>query len=108
MVSSGLHDMPSGPTPSLTQHSFLTGGSTYCALAAMSLCGRLESLTDAEALVAWLTSRQRNDGEGGFNGRVDKPDDACYSFWCGASLSVRIEMSGNGSGRAQLYGDTSR
>ena len=26
--------------------------------------------------------------DGGFAGRTEKPADACYSFWCGASLQV--------------------
>lgn len=37
-------------------------------------------------LVQWLVSRQQPDG--GFNGRVNKMSDTCYSFWVGASLAM--------------------
>ena len=60
------------------------GGSTYCAVAALSLMGRLETAVDVPALIDWLSARQMS----GFQGRVNKVPDSCYGFWCGASLKL--------------------
>jgi geranylgeranyl transferase type-1 subunit beta len=41
--------------------------------------------------IRWLVNRQvcSDDHEkGGFNGRVNKPADTCYSFWVGGTLDV--------------------
>lgn len=41
--------------------------------------------------VRWLVSRQINSDNrdhGGFNGRVNKLADTCYSFWVGGALDV--------------------
>ncbi|KAE8204167.1 hypothetical protein CF335_g2752 [Tilletia laevis] len=62
------------------------GGSTYCALASLSLSSRLDQLQDKERSVDWLLSRQQSGS--GFNGRPEKATDTCYSFWCGASLEI--------------------
>lgn len=76
---------------------FLTGGSTYCALAALSLSNNLNRLSkqQREATIKWLISRQSelyhlDQDQLGFNGRIGKPSDSCYSFWCGAALKVRL------------------
>lgn len=64
------------------------GGSTFCALATLTLTGKLHdvlSSSNIEKCKKWLLSKQ----ELGFHGRANKPDDSCYSFWIGASLSVR-------------------
>jgi len=65
------------------------GGSTYCAIAALHLMGRLDALGDEHdgksrraRLLRWLFDRQ----SGGFNGRANKPQDACYAWWVGASI----------------------
>ncbi|PLW05353.1 hypothetical protein PCANC_15995 [Puccinia coronata f. sp. avenae] len=130
------------------------GGTTYCALASLSLLGRLESSQTEEEIsqtVRWLVDRQgelvhlseslsESDGSqgaspveasqselnasgasgasrgpigpggdvhplagfakarptvAGFQGRIGKPLDACYSFWCTASLTI---LSGQFSG----------
>ncbi|KAI8454684.1 terpenoid cyclases/protein prenyltransferase alpha-alpha toroid [Phakopsora pachyrhizi] len=94
------------------------GGTTYCALASLALLKQLESgLDDDEANVTfrWLSDRQAEysetvDGKesedevncpdsleekecvpsliAGFQGRIGKPLDTCYSFWCMAAMSV--------------------
>lgn len=90
------------------------GGMTYCSIAAYSLASRISSLKRPEAAVRWLVSRQvsppaRNstdDSEeeeqaveedripvAGFQGRIGKDTDACYSFWCTASLQVSTSYS---------------
>jgi prenyltransferase beta subunit len=60
------------------------GGATYCAVASLSLLGRLEDLgEDALArLKSWCIRRQ----VGGYSGRTNKPPDSCYSFWVGGTL----------------------
>ena len=39
---------------------------------------------EIETLKLWCVNRQTN----GFNGRVNKPTDSCYSFWIGSTLKV--------------------
>ena len=63
------------------------GGSTYCAVASLSLANKLDTIHNPEHLLSWLTARQQQK-QGGFNGRIEKDEDACYSFWCGASLKI--------------------
>ncbi|KAJ3015671.1 UNVERIFIED_CONTAM: Geranylgeranyl transferase type-1 subunit beta [Siphonaria sp. JEL0065] len=63
------------------------GGSTYCAIAALSLLGRLDVVDEyKDSLIEWLLKRQQDDG--GFAGRPGKVSDTCYSFWVGASLEI--------------------
>ncbi|CAH8558794.1 unnamed protein product [Schistosoma intercalatum] len=64
-------------------------GATYCAVASLSLIGKLESVIPSgsksrELLIKWLLNLQ----EEGFHGRVGKPDDTCYTFWVCASLKI--------------------
>jgi geranylgeranyl transferase type-1 subunit beta len=60
------------------------GGSTYCGLATLKLIGDLHTLPYRPQLVQWLVERQIS----GFQGRVNKDPDTCYSFWVGASLHM--------------------
>ena len=72
-----------GQGPGLEAH----GGSTYCAVASLSLAGRLETGLDVSQrrrLTRWCVMRL----EDGFNGRPNKPADTCYSFWVGATLRL--------------------
>ncbi len=70
------------------------GGSTYCAIAALQLMGRLDKTLGRgrrrERLIRWCVNRLSVGEEGlaGFNGRPNKPVDTCYSFWVGASLTI--------------------
>lgn len=68
--------------PELESH----GGTTFCAIATLSLTNQLDKLTpvQTEGLKRWLVNRQTS----GFQGRPNKPDDTCYSFWIGASLKI--------------------
>lgn len=47
---------------------------------------KLDSLSDTQNdnLKAWCLNRQTT----GFNGRINKPSDSCYSFWIGSTLKV--------------------
>lgn len=69
-----------GLGPGLEAH----GGSTYCGLAALSLLGALGDLARPDAAVRWCAQRQ----VGGFQGRANKDEDTCYSYWIGASLAL--------------------
>eukprot|EP01095_Lingulamoeba_sp_RSL-Kostka_P001675 TRINITY_DN12450_c0_g1_i2.p1 TRINITY_DN12450_c0_g1~~TRINITY_DN12450_c0_g1_i2.p1 ORF type:complete len:353 (-),score=116.45 TRINITY_DN12450_c0_g1_i2:111-1169(-) len=60
------------------------GGSSYCALASLKLMNRLDEIDNKEQIVDWLTSRQIS----GFQGRINKVADSCYSWWVGASLNL--------------------
>ncbi|KAF9241099.1 terpenoid cyclases protein prenyltransferase [Melanogaster broomeanus] len=65
-----------------------SGGPTYCALASIFLAGKSDRLTDGERkqTIRWLIQNQAPSG--GYRGRTNKEADACYCFWCGASLSI--------------------
>ncbi|KAG5452686.1 Geranylgeranyl transferase type-1 subunit beta [Clonorchis sinensis] len=74
-----------GNLPGLEAHA----GATYCALASLSLLGRLHSFLPRESrvydrLVKWLVKLQAE----GFHGRPQKDDDTCYTFWVCASLKL--------------------
>ncbi|XP_050401015.1 geranylgeranyl transferase type-1 subunit beta [Patella vulgata] len=72
-----------GQGPGLEAH----GGPTFCAVASLTLMGRLNSTftpTEIRKLRRWCISRQLT----GFNGRPNKIVDTCYSFWVGATLKL--------------------
>lgn len=60
------------------------GGSTFCAISSLTLMNRLNELPDLAGLVKWCIRNQGN----GFKGRTNKPEDTCYSFWLGATLTM--------------------
>eukprot|EP00736_Rhodelphis_marinus_P011955 Rmarinus@m.16484 len=65
------------------------GGSTYCAVASLSLLGCLDvhfpPCSDArERLVRWCVLRRAP----GYCGRINKPPDSCYAWWVRASLQL--------------------
>jgi len=62
------------------------GGTTFCALGSLALCPSAPELSanDRSRTLRWLCGRQI----GGFQGRTEKGQDACYSFWCGGSLKI--------------------
>lgn len=48
---------------------------------------------DTDNTIRWLVNRQigiDDNDYGGFNGRVNKLADTCYSFWVGGALDVRF------------------
>lgn len=62
------------------------GGSTYCAIATLSLLNRMDVLSKKQRskLYRWCCKRL----DEGFTGRPNKPSDTCYSFWVGATLKL--------------------
>ena len=59
------------------------GGSTFCAVASLKLMNRLDVI-DTKQLVYWCVSRQ----VGGMQGRPNKAEDTCYSYWIGGTLAL--------------------
>jgi len=80
IISSQSYDYGIGQAPDEESH----GGSTYCALASLALMGRLDDFPNRDKLLKWLIYRQQL----GFNGRPNKLQDTCYSFWVGASIRL--------------------
>ncbi|XP_063901751.1 geranylgeranyl transferase type-1 subunit beta-like isoform X2 [Zophobas morio] len=63
------------------------GGSTFCALASLHILDKLDEVlseNDKELIVRWCLFRQQS----GFQGRPNKEEDTCYSFWIGCSLKI--------------------
>ena len=73
-----------GQGPGLEAH----GGPTYLAVASLELMDRLHDLGEdrRQRLVHWCLMRQGH--KSGFMGRPNKPEDTCYTFWVGATLSI--------------------
>lgn len=71
-------------------HSEAHGGYAFCGLAAMILIDEVEKL-DLASFIGWVASRQGI--ELGFQGRVNKLVDGCYSFWQGAALALVQKLS---------------
>ncbi|KAK8056159.1 putative Rab geranylgeranyl transferase type II beta subunit [Apiospora rasikravindrae] len=70
-----------GLTPGAESHS----GQIFTCLAALSIVGRMESV-EADKLGKWLSERQLPNG--GLNGRPEKQEDVCYSWWVLSSLAM--------------------
>jgi len=82
ILKSISYDGGIGQGPELESHC----GSTFCAVAALSLSNNLHRLSKYQFrnLRRWLLLRL----ETGFNGRPNKPTDTCYSFWTGGALKI--------------------
>lgn len=57
-----------------------------CGIAALTLLGKIHQLDDVP-LTHWLVNRQMAF-EGGFQGRIGKLVDACYSYWQTAACFI--------------------
>jgi geranylgeranyl transferase type-2 subunit beta len=80
-----------GTAPGAESHS----GQIFVCLAALSIAGVLDSKLlnhpeKADRLAAWLSERQitAGPGLGGLNGRPEKTEDVCYSWWVVSSLAM--------------------
>lgn len=60
-------------------------GQIFCCVGALSIADRLDYV-DKEILGRWLCERQLPCG--GLNGRPEKKEDVCYSWWVLSSLSM--------------------
>lgn len=70
-----------GTSPGAESHA----GQIYTCVGALTIVRRLD-LVDVERLGAWLSERQLPNG--GLNGRPEKLEDVCYSWWVLSSLSM--------------------
>ncbi|XP_055683923.1 geranylgeranyl transferase type-1 subunit beta [Lutzomyia longipalpis] len=72
----------------VSQHKEMEGhgGTTFCAVAALQLSDQLHILPnrELEGIKRWLVLRQST----GFQGRPNKTEDTCYSFWIAATLKI--------------------
>ena len=72
------------------------GGSTFCAVASLVLMNKLDVVLDSGwrcRLIKWCVSRQQASAApghptGGMQGRPNKLQDTCYSYWIGGTLSL--------------------
>ncbi|KAK3996413.1 terpenoid cyclases/protein prenyltransferase alpha-alpha toroid [Cladorrhinum sp. PSN332] len=70
-----------GVSPGAESHS----GQIFTCVAALTIAGR-QDLIDKERLGRWLSERQV--AAGGLNGRPEKKEDVCYSWWVLSSLEM--------------------
>ena len=70
-----------GVSPGAESHA----GQVFTCIAALSICKRLD-LVNRDRLGAWLSERQLPNG--GLNGRPEKLEDVCYSWWVLSSLAM--------------------
>jgi geranylgeranyl transferase type-2 subunit beta len=70
-----------GVCPGAESHS----GQILTCVGALAIAGRLD-LVDADRLGGWLSERQLENG--GLNGRPEKLEDVCYSWWVASSLAM--------------------
>ncbi|KAK4157842.1 terpenoid cyclases/protein prenyltransferase alpha-alpha toroid [Chaetomidium leptoderma] len=70
-----------GVSPGAESHA----GQIFTCVAALTIAGR-QDLVDKERLGRWLSERQIAGG--GLNGRPEKKEDVCYSWWVLSSLEM--------------------
>jgi geranylgeranyl transferase type-2 subunit beta len=70
-----------GTSPGAETHS----GQVFTCVSALAIAGRLD-LVEHDKLAAWLSERQLKNG--GLNGRPEKQEDVCYSWWVMSSLAT--------------------
>ncbi|OMP81345.1 putative geranylgeranyl transferase type-2 subunit beta [Diplodia seriata] len=70
-----------GTSPGAESHS----GQVFTCVGALAIAGRLD-LVDRDRLGGWLSERQRPNG--GLNGRPEKLEDACYSWWVLSAMAM--------------------
>ncbi|KAI9782172.1 MAG: hypothetical protein M1816_001963 [Peltula sp. TS41687] len=70
-----------GLSPGAESHA----GQTFTCLGALAIAGRLD-LVDLDKSGRWLSERQTE--RGGLNGRPEKLEDVCYSWWVASGLAM--------------------
>ncbi|CDO56881.1 similar to Saccharomyces cerevisiae YGL155W CDC43 Beta subunit of geranylgeranyltransferase type I [Geotrichum candidum] len=119
ILSTRGYDGGLGQTKDAESHA----GLTFCGLASLSLILEyykkgdmtIWDMCDWNKTVQWLSHRQifaiggpeENEDDGGLNGRINKPADTCYAFWCAASLEILLGTGNSNtiinSKRAESY-----
>jgi len=73
---------------SLVPHQEGHGGRTFCGVACLKLMGKMNILQEEQdwrrEMIYWCTSRQVK----GMQGRPNKAEDTCYSYWIGGTLRL--------------------
>jgi geranylgeranyl transferase type-2 subunit beta len=82
IISCANFDGGYGVAPGAESH----GMQILVCVAALSIAGRLDEVVDKEKVGRWLSERQVESG--GLNGRPEKTEDVCYSWWVAASLEI--------------------
>lgn len=82
IVSCANFDGGYGQGPGAESHA----GQVLTCVAALAIAGRLD-LVDRDRLGRWLSERQV-EPSGGLNGRPEKKEDVCYSWWVLSSLEI--------------------
>lgn len=92
-----------GDSPDATESH---AGLTYCCVCAVSLMGVALPVDKQDRLLGWLAHRQQPSG--GFNGRPNKLEDTCYSFWVMATLATmgKLELVDHSLARQFLITET--
>lgn len=70
-----------GVSPGAESHA----GQIFTCLGTLAITGKLD-LVDKDRLGGWLSERQLKNG--GLNGRPEKLEDVCYSWWVVSSLAM--------------------
>ena len=70
-----------GRSPGEESHA----GQIFTCVGALTIARRLD-IVDRDRLAAWLSERQLPNG--GFNGRPEKLEDVCYSWWVLSSIAM--------------------
>ncbi|KAI9814796.1 MAG: hypothetical protein M1827_003062 [Pycnora praestabilis] len=70
-----------GVSPGAESHA----GQIFTCVGALAIAGRLD-MVDRDKLGGWLSERQLENG--GLNGRPEKLEDVCYSWWVLSSLAM--------------------
>ncbi|KAK8168315.1 type-2 protein geranylgeranyltransferase subunit beta [Phyllosticta citrichinensis] len=70
-----------GTSPGAESHS----GQVFTCVGALAIAGRLD-LVERDKLGAWLSERQLPNG--GLNGRPEKLEDVCYSWWVMSAMAM--------------------
>lgn len=81
IVACGNLDGGYGVSPGAESHS----GQIFTCVSALAIAGRLD-LVDKDKLGRWLSERQVEGG--GLNGRPEKLEDVCYSWWVLSSMAT--------------------
>ena len=79
VISCANFDGGYGVCPGAETHS----GQIFACLGALTIAGRID-LVNADKLGRWLSERQVEGG--GLNGRPEKLEDVCYSWWVMSSF----------------------
>lgn len=84
------------------------GGYTFCALASFMMLSKVGDTSykriNYDKLAEWLSNRQLSE-LGGFNGRINKLVDSCYSFWVGACFEIVDILSQKNGSKMNIDGE---